>query len=332
MTKFAALIASVCLVPSVSHGAETAFGTLEPYGEFSVHQLSGGGFSESYWSGDFGVRFDASANALPVDLGFYAGYEGLGVFEAGNNFNFGTAAVVVKSGAHELSFGLPRSVFSDVFDREERIGNVLFDFEVELFTDSVRYIRLLGSQIGISPDLLGVRYDTGWGATSLSAGLFWGEWDLRPFLPSDEVDLGDFESLQAKVIQVAIDHEIGDLRFWAGFEHSEYILSTSSNSYLLGVSATRGKLSYGLDANLRKDDGFQTGHVDLFGTFQFNDRLRAGVSHVIFLDGDSSSSFSSVGVEFSPRPSSFVRVMSMLERSDLGGSIAVYEATVGLRF
>jgi hypothetical protein len=312
MKKFAALMASVCLVPSVSHGADTAFGTLEPYGEFSVYQLSGGGFSDTYWYGDFGVRFDVAADSLPVNLGFYVGYEGRDRLDNGEFSDYDgylSAAMVLQRDTHEVSIGSPRSVISDVFSQRDRIKGVDQILYLKGYIDTVRYGRELLNQ-----RFYGVRYDTEWGATSLSSGLFWDKQDNNV----------------SRVLQVAVDHEVGDLRFRAGLERYENVISDLGYVYAVGVSATNSKVSYGFDASLTKDGDNETTIVDLFSTYRFNDKLKAGLGHVFEKNTDYELSFSSVGVEFSPETYSFVR--ATVEFPSDSRMSAVYEATVGLRF
>lgn len=314
MTKLAALIASVCLIPSVSHGADTAFGALEPYGELSVYQLSGSGFSDTYWYGDFGVRFDVATDSLPVNLGFYVGYEGRDLLAKGEFSDYDgylSAAMVLQRDTHELSIGSPRSVISDILshgrDRIKGVDQILY------LKDHVDTVRL--GRESLNQQFYGVRYDTEWGATSLSSGLFWDKQD-------DNV---------SRILQVAVDHEVGDLRFRAGLERNENVISDLGYVYAVGVSAANSKVSYGFDASFTKDGDNEITIVDLFSTYRFNDKLKAGLGHLIRKNADDELSVSSVGVEFSPRTYSFVRATVEFESSDFWDS-AVYEATVGLRF
>jgi hypothetical protein len=313
MKKFAALMASVCLVPSVSHGADTAFGTLEPYGEFSVYQLSGSEFSDTYWYGDFGVRFDVASDSLPVNLGFYVGYEGrdrLANGEFSGHHGYVSAAVVLQRDTHEVSIGSPRSVISDVFSHGDRIKGVDHILFLKNDVDTVRFGRERRDQ-----QFYGVRYDTEWGATSLSSGLFWDKQDNNV----------------SRILQVAVDHEVGDLRFRAGLERNENVISDLGYVYAVGVSATNSKVSYGFDASLTKDGDNEITIVDLFSTYRFNDKLKAGLGHFVRMGADYELSVSSVGVEFSPETYSFVRATVEFESTDLLDR-TVYEATVGLRF
>jgi hypothetical protein len=173
----------------------------------------------------------------------------------------------------------------------------------------VRYGRELLDQ-----QLYGVRYDTEWGATSLSSGLFWDKQDINV----------------SRVLQVAVDHKVGDLRFRAGLERYENVISDLGYVYAVGVSATNSKVSYGFDASLTKDGDHETTIVDLFSTYRFNDKLKVGLGHVFQKIPNFEQSFSSVGVEFSPETYSFVR--ATVEFQNDSGMSAVYEATVGLRF
>lgn len=313
MTKFAALIASVCLVPSVSHGADTAFGTLEPYGELSVYRLSGSGFSDTYWYGDFGVRFDVATDSLPINLGFYVGYEGRDLLAKGEFSDYDGhlgAAMVLQRDTHEVSIGYPRSVIGDVLSHGGRIRGVDQILFLKSYVDTVRLGRELLNQ-----KFYGVRYDTEWGATSLSSGLFWDKQDNNV----------------SRILQVAVDHEVGDLRFRAGLERNENVISDLGYIYAVGVSAANSKVSYGFDASFTKDGDNEITIVDLFSTYRFNDKLKAGLGHLLRKDADDELSVSSVGVEYSPKTCSFVRATVEFESTDFWDR-TVYEATVGLRF
>jgi hypothetical protein len=200
-------------------------------------------------------------------------------------------------------------VISDVFSQRDRIKGVDQILYLKGYIDTVRYGRELLNQ-----RFYGVRYDTEWGATSLSSGLFWDKQDNNV----------------SRVLQVAVDHKVGDLRFRAGLERNENVISDLGYVYAVGVSATNSKVSYGFDASLTKDGDNETTIVDLFSTYRFNDKLKAGLGHVFEKNTDYELSFSSVGVEFSPETYSFVR--ATVEFQNDTAMSAVYEATVGLRF
>jgi hypothetical protein len=109
MKNLSGILSAICLLPTASHAADTAFGDLEPYGEVAIHRLSDSNFNQHYWSGDFGVRLNPKDDAKPMNFGFYVGYEGLGFFEnlddieSTSDIGYPTAAAVVRSGAHQFS-------------------------------------------------------------------------------------------------------------------------------------------------------------------------------------------------------------------------------------
>ena len=222
-----------------------------------------------------------------------------------------SAAMVLQRDTHELSIGSPRSVISDILnhgrDRIKGVDQILY---LKNHVDTVRYGRE-----SLNQQFYGVRYDTEWGATSLSSGLFWDKQD-------DNV---------SRILQVAVDHEVGDLRFRAGLERNENVISDLGYVYAVGVSAANSKVSYGFDASFTKDGDNEITIVDLFSTYRFNDKLKTGLGHLLRKNADDELSVSSVGVEFSPRTYSFVRATVEFESSDFW-DIAVYEARVGLRF
>ena len=315
------IVAASCLLPSVSNAADLQFGNLESYGEFSIHRLSGTGFSENYWSGDFGIRLTPSDTTKPVNFGFYVGYDGLGFLGNGSgnsssdNLAYPTAAIVLNVGEHDLSFGVPRSVVSDIFDRKDRVGNLLLEFEARLYADTLRYVRVISSLDDVGGTFYGVRYDTRWSNTTLAAGLFWGE---------------VFEQ-ESRIIQIAASHEIGNLRFRAGYEFAQNAWSDSTASYSTGVTSVSGKFAYGIDATLLKYSDGETTTLDFFGTYHFNDRLKASISYMSSAEEFGDYSFSSIGLEFAPTSSSFV-VVTVADDLFGDGNNPIYEASVGLRF
>lgn len=324
MKRLLGVVAASCLLPSVSNAADLQFGNLESYGEFSIHRLSGTGFSENYWSGDFGIRLTPSDTTKPVNFGFYVGYDGLGFLGNGSgnsssdNLAYPTAAIVLNVGEHDLSFGVPRSVVSDIFDRKDRVGNLLLEFEARLYADTLRYVRVISSLDDVGGTFYGVRYDARWSNTTLAAGLFWGE---------------VFEQ-ESRIIQIAASHEIGNLRFRAGYEFAQNAWSDSTASYSTGVTAISGKFAYGIDATLLKYSDGETTTLDFFGTYHFNDRLKASISYMSSAEEFGDYSFSSIGLEFAPTSSSFVVVTAATAADDLfgDGNNPIYEASVGLRF
>ncbi len=313
--------AATCLLPSFSNAADTGFGNLEPYGKFSIHRLSGNGFSENYWSGDFGIKVTPSETTNPVNYGLYVGYDGIGFFGNGSGDNgsdtlaYPTAAIVLSVGEHDFSIGVPRSVVSDIFDREDRVGNLLLDFEARLYTDTLRYVRVISSLDDVGGTFYGVRYDTRWSNTTLAAGLFWGE----------------VFDLESRVVQIAASHEIGNLRFRAGYEFAQNAWSDSTASYSTGVTSVSGKFAYGIDATLLKYSDGETTTLDFFGTYHFNDRLKASISYMSSAEEFGDYSFSSIGLEFAPTSSSFV-VVTVADDLFGDGNNPIYEASVGLRF
>lgn len=317
------IVAASCLLPSVSNAADLQFGNLESYGEFSIHRLSGTGFSENYWSGDFGIRLTPSDTTKPVNFGFYVGYDGLGFLGNGSgnsssdNLAYPTAAIVLNVGEHDLSFGVPRSVVSDIFDRKDRVGNLLLEFEAGVYKDTLRYVRVITSQDDIVGTFYGVRYDTRLSNTTLAAGLFW----------------GNLFDQQSRIVQIAASHEIGNLRLRAGYEYADNFLGwyDSTSSYSAGVTAISGKFAYGIDATLLKYSDGETTSLELFGTYQVNSRLKASISYVSFAENFGDGSLSSIGVEFAPTSSSFVRVTAADDFFGDGNN-PVYEASMGVRF
>lgn len=322
MKRLFGVVAASCLFPSFSYAADTGLGNLEPYGKLYIHRLSGNGFSENYWSGDFGIKLTSLDATKPVNFGLYVGYDGLGLLGNGSGdigsdtLGYPTAAIVLNLGEHDFSIGVPRSVVSDVFDREDRVGNLLLDFEARLYADTLRYVRVISSlDDDVGGTFYGVRYDTRRSNTTLAAGLFWGE-------------LFDLES---RVVQIAASHEIGNLRFRAGYEFAKNVSTGSTASYSAGITSVSGKFAYGIDATLLKYSDGETTVLDLFGTYHFNERLRASISHISSLEDFGDYSLSSIGLEFTPTTSSFVRVTAA---DDLfgDGNNPIYEASVGLRF
>jgi hypothetical protein len=321
MKRLFGVVAASCLFPSFSNAADTGFGNLEPYGKFSIHRLSGNGFSENYWSGDFGIKVTPSETTNPVNYGLYVGYDGIGFFGNGSGDNgsdtlaYPTAAIVLSVGEHDFSIGVPRSVVSDIFDREDRVGNLLLDFEARLYTDTLRYVRVISSLDDVGGTFYGVRYDTRWSNTTLAAGLFWGE----------------VFDLESRVVQIAASHEIGNLRFRAGYEFAQNAWSDSTASYSTGVTSVSGKFAYGIDATLLKYSDGETTTLDFFGTYHFNDRLKASISYMSSAEEFGDYSFSSIGLEFAPTSSSFV-VVTVADDLFGDGNNPIYEASVGLRF
>lgn len=336
MKNLSGILSAICLLPTASHAADIAFGDLEPYGEVALHRLSDSNFNQHYWSGDFGVRLKPKDDAKPMNFGFYVGYEGLGFFEnlddieSTSDIGYPTAAAIVRSGAHQFSFGVPRSVIGDTFDREDRVGNLLLDFETGLFTDSVRYARLFGRLIGGGNETIyGVRYDTTWNNTSLSSGFFWGE-----------IYYFEDYSIDTRIFQAAAEHQIGNISFRVAFEHEQSLLSTNildysdsvhDSNYSIGATAVSGKFVYGLDLTSRNEGDFNQTYLDVFGTYKVNENLMASVNYVRVATDAWESSLSSIVVEFTPSASSFIRV-STTHDDDFSGNSAFYEASVGIRF
>lgn len=321
MKKSAALFVSLCLLPSVSYGADTAFGTLESYGNLAVHRLSGDGFSDNYWSGDFGVRLNARETALPVSFGAYVGYEGLGFLDENDDIGFATAAIVAKIGPHELAIGMPRSIISDIFERHEAVANLLSDSGVNLINDTVRFVRLVGVYGGDEPLLYGFRYDGNYGQTSISGGLFGGE-----------IDWSDVETSDIRVFQLALQHQARNLTFRAAFEATEGALYAGSvQSYSLGATVANKKTSYGADVIRFDAVGGGYTFIDLFGAYKFNEQWKASLAQSFVAEDGVETSLMFLGVEFAPTPSSFMVLTSTIQPSE-PGNFNVYEASVGIRF
>lgn len=335
MKNLIGILSAICLLPTASHAVETAFGNLEPYGEFALHRLSNSSLNQHYWSGDFGVRLKPADDTRPMSFGFYVGYEGLGFFENPSDsdnisdIGYPTAAAVVSSGAHQLSFGVPRSVIRDTFDRDGRVGNLFVDFETGLFKDSVRYARLLGRLTGgADKTLYGVRYDTTWNNTSFSAGLFWGE-----------IYSVQLYSIDTRIFQAAVEHKLGNISFRAGVEYENDLFSANefdyserqhNSNYSIGATAVSGKFIYGFDVTTLNDNNFKQTFLDVFGTYNVNDKLRATVGYLVS-ENSWDDSLSSISIEFTPSASSFVRV-STTHNNSFSENRPFYEASVGIRF
>jgi hypothetical protein len=282
------IVAASCFLPGMG------FGSLETFGELSINRLSGTGFRQDYWSGDFGIRLTPPENSEPIGFGFYVGYDGLGLLRNSSCVNcsdtlaYPTAAIVLNVGEHDFSIGVPRSVVNDIFARKDRVGSLLIDFEANLYRDTLRYVRVISGLDDVGGTFYGVRYDTRWSNTTLAAGLFWGE-------------VFDQES---RIIQVAASHEIGNLTFRAGYEFAQNAWSDITASYSAGITRVSGKFVYGIDATVLKYSDGETTAVDLFGTYQVNDRLKASISYVSLGEEFGNNSLSSFGLEFAPTSSS----------------------------
>lgn len=316
------VIAAFSLMPVPSIAGEAMLANLDSYGEIALHNLSGGGASENYWTGDFGVSLLPSEDKLPMGFGFYVGYEGLGYFGDSFDLGFPTAAMVVTSGAHQLSFGIPRSVISDTFDNDDRVGSLLFDFEADLIKDSVRYARLLGSMEDDGFTLYGVRYDTKWNNTSLSSGIFWGK-----FYPFD----WEPASMEMRFFQAAVEHELGNISFRAALELGENLLDGRNSSYSAGATVRANNLTYGLDASFITMNEAELTYVDLFGTYQVNENLKTSITNLRIIEQGWNASITSIGVEFLPNRSSFLRFTTVFDHS-VSWNTEVYEASIGVRF
>jgi len=313
MKNVIGLIAASCLLPTVSHAAETPIGTLVSYGDFSLHRLSANGSHQDYWYGDFGVRLKAPQGATALSFGAYVGYTGFGTFEGTLDYAYPTAALVIESGRHEVSVGLPKSVLSDTFDRKDRLGNSILDLEIGFFTDMVLYARLISDSIDETGNIYGVRYDTEWGDSSLSAGGFWGALDSEEF----------------RSVQVAFEHRIRNWSLRAGAERADFFDGETIDNFAIGATGEKGRFSFGIDAYLTTYSLERINYFELFGTYRATESIKASVSHVSFDTID--SSFTTVSAEYTPNSSTFVRLSTVFGLVN-DGADELFEASVGIRF
>lgn len=310
MKKVFGLAAPLSMIATAALATDTIVKRLEPYGDISLRSLAmkDGGDSLNMWLGDFGVRLSPLVTSGSLTYGFYVGYDGFGGIpkDSTEGSGYGTVAVTLESGLHMMSFGVPRTVIHDTFNRRGATSIALQDADV-FFSDWTRGSRAMaGTESGRISSIYGLRYDGDYDKTALSVGVFSG-------------DVFD-ENVQS--VQATLKHDIGRVSFRAGLEHLNAAYSVSS--YLLGATAQFAKASAGVDVSLFDLPETNLKSVQIFGSYKINEQLHIGASYLAAEQEGYSEQSSTLGVEYMQPNGTYVRL--------IGEDSNAYEFAVGVRF
>jgi hypothetical protein len=216
--------------------------------------------------------------------------------------------LVITTGAGDFTIGMPRPVLDVLFDTPKLGGNSFIDFQFEQFAGPLASVLITVQEV----DAYGVSF------VGASGDLKYG------------ISYNDLEDLDAEVIQVAANYQLGATLIQGG---AEVITSGSDDITALVLGATHDFDRFSIGAAVTdvssSAGGFDGQSIKVFGEYEVTDALTLGAQIQNFEQPVNGTLYGLSG-EYTFGPGGYAR-LGVLD-SDQSNDEAIFDAAVGFRF